>query len=103
MRSYLSIIEDQANSACARGWHVPLLFAYNADMPSSSLPSVSSQAIRRDLSERNLHRAGRYEHESTYGAVPSVIYREANGTHGNFLQASYRSICADPEWRKRLE
>jgi hypothetical protein len=76
-------------------------------MPPSSLPSASSQATRRDLSERNLHRAkryeDRYEYESTYGAVPSVIYQALNGTHANFLQASYRSICADPEWCKRLE
>ncbi len=43
------------------------------------------------------------EHESTYGAVPSVVYVEdEQGGHGNFLAASYRRIVADPEWKLRL-
>jgi hypothetical protein len=32
-----------------------------------------------------------------------VIYCDEEGKHGNFLPASYRAICARPEWRKRLE
>jgi len=49
-----------------------------------------------------MDRAAEHAHEETWGAVPSVIYREEEGNHGNFLPASYRSICARPEWKKRL-
>jgi hypothetical protein len=64
-----------------------------------------SDPLRRELSRRNLDRASKYgyEHEATYGEVPSILYRASNGAHGNFLLASYRSICADPQWHKRLD
>lgn len=64
----------------------------------------SAAGLRRELSARNLARAERLPHEATYGTVPSVVYEEdAEGRHGNFLTASYRGICADPQWRLRLE
>ena len=66
------------------------------------MAGFSSADLRRELSRRNLQRASGQEHETTYGTVPSVIYREEDGTHGNFLRASYEAICAHPEWRKRL-
>jgi hypothetical protein len=31
------------------------------------------------------------------------VYRDLNGQHGNFISASYRRICASPEWRLRLK
>jgi hypothetical protein len=63
----------------------------------------SAAALRRELSARNLARAEQHLHEATYGTVPSVVYAEnADGSHGNFLAASYRRICADPHWRLRL-
>jgi len=63
----------------------------------------SAAALRRELSARNLARAEQHLHEATYGSVPSVVYaEETDGTHGNFLPASYRRICADPHWRLRL-
>jgi hypothetical protein len=63
----------------------------------------SSSALRRDLSQRNIARAKEYPHELSFGDIPSVIYHEEDRQHGNFLTASYRSICANPEWRKRLK
>jgi hypothetical protein len=60
-------------------------------------------ALRRELSSRNVARAARYESEQTCGEVPSVVYQELDGLHGNFHPSSYRSISADPEWRRRLE
>ncbi len=65
---------------------------------------MSAVDLRRDLSARNLVRAERLSHETTYGSAPSVIYAEdsAGAGHGNFLTASYRRICADAEWRRRL-
>ena len=64
---------------------------------------LSSAQLRRELGARNLERAQRIVHESTYGAVPSVLYQEVNGEHGNFLPASYRRICASPDWSRRLK
>src|SRR5712675_56504 len=64
---------------------------------------ISSSALRRDLSNRNIDRARHHEHEISYGVIPSVLYRKEEGdTHGNFFPASYRSICAHPDWPKRL-
>ena len=42
-------------------------------------------------------------HELTAGETPSVIFgRNENRQHGNFYPASYRNICARPEWARRL-
>jgi hypothetical protein len=68
-----------------------------------AVPPLSSNALRRDLSQRNGERARAYEHELSYGETPSVIYCEQQGTHGNFIPASYRAICRHPVWRARLE
>lgn len=67
------------------------------------MPALTSNALRRDLSRRNGERARGYEHELSYGPIPSVIYKEHEGGHGNFIPASYRTICRHPEWRRRLE
>ncbi len=66
---------------------------------------ISSAALRRELSARNLRFAEQLVHESTYGSVPCVIYAgDANGAeHGNFLGAAYRRIMADHDWCKRLK
>lgn len=63
---------------------------------------VSSAELRRELSSRNLLLAEAVPHESTIGEVPSILYRDLDGQHGNFIPASYRRICASPEWRLRL-
>ena len=60
--------------------------------------------LRSNLAARNLARiiTSRIPHELTRGAMPSVIYSPGSGTHGNFLDASYRRICANPAWAARL-
>jgi len=67
------------------------------------MTGFSSADLRRELSRRNCERARELEHEQTYGEIPSVIYREEDGRHGNFLGASYRAICSHPEWQRRLK
>lgn len=62
----------------------------------------TSSDLRRDLSERNSKRAFKRKHELSYGSVPSVIYQEEEAGHGNFIDASYKAICARPEWQRRL-
>lgn len=70
---------------------------------AASHTSISSNDLRRDISRRNIDRASYCEHELSYGTLPSVVYQEADGSHGNFHPSSYRAICANPEWRRRLE
>jgi hypothetical protein len=64
---------------------------------------LSSAQLRRELGARNLERAQAIVHEATYGSIPSVLYQDVNGEHGNFLPASYRRICASPDWSRRLK
>lgn len=71
---------------------------------AAPIPRRTGSALRRELSARNLQRASAFEHETTWGEVPSVVYAEAeDGSHGNFFPASYRRILAHPEWCLRLE
>lgn len=70
---------------------------------STSANTLSSPQLRRELSERNLVLAQGVPHETTFGTVPSILYQESHGNHGNFLPASYRRICASPEWSRRLK
>jgi hypothetical protein len=43
-------------------------------------------------------------HEITASETPSVIFgRSENHGHGNFYPASYRNICANPEWAQACE
>jgi restriction endonuclease-like protein len=61
--------------------------------------------LRRELSTRNQQIAAMNGalHELTAGDMPSVIFgRNENRQHGNFYAASYRNICANPEWARRL-
>jgi hypothetical protein len=68
------------------------------------MDALSSSALRREISARNLERAaGGHEHEMTYGEVASVIYSGDEAAHGNFYAASYRAIVKRPEWARRLE
>jgi len=66
---------------------------------------LSAEALRRELSVRNLLRAQEgHVHEQTFGTTPSVLYAPGEqGSHGNFLAASYKRILADPDWSARLE
>jgi hypothetical protein len=64
---------------------------------------LSAAQLRQEISARNVVRGKDFEHELSWGASASVIYREAEaGGHGNFLPPAYARIMADPEWRRRL-
>lgn len=69
------------------------------------MPLTAAQ-LRRDLSARNLDRAGQHPHELTASQTPSVVYtpnpEPDAAAHGNFLPSSYRRILADPAWSARL-
>lgn len=71
----------------------PTLFPYAAN-------------LRREMTDRNIRRAldNRHAHEVSMGKVPAVLYREdENGSHGNFLPATFRQIKGVPNWARRLD
>jgi len=64
---------------------------------------LSAKGLRLEVNARNVIRGEVFAHEVTFGTSPNVIYfGDEKGTHGNFLAASYRRICADAAWSKRL-
>ncbi len=65
--------------------------------------SRNAAQLRREISARNLALASGLAHETTYGSLESVLYREEDGVHGNFFPAAYRRILARPDWARRLD
>lgn len=63
---------------------------------------LTAGQLRRDISARNLTRIGEEEREVSWGPSASVLYRETEGGHGNFVAASWRRIQAKEAWRQRL-
>jgi len=64
-----------------------------------------AEALRRELSVRGqeIAVATGSLHELTTAETPSVTFgRTENHQHGNFYPASYRNICANAEWVRRL-
>lgn len=64
---------------------------------------MSSLQLRWEVSARSLSLCDGAVYESTCGDIPSVLYKGSNGQHSNFIPASYRRICASPEWSRRLK
>ena len=65
-------------------------------------PRSSATPLRQHLSARALARIieSRVPHELTRGS--SVIFAPEAATHGNFIDASYRRVLANPLWAARL-
>ena len=75
--------------------------------PRTGARSFAS-ALRNDVSRRNLPRVRPAADELTRGKQPGIIFAPilapaGRGSHGNFLNASYRRILANPAWVRRLE
>ena len=65
---------------------------------------MSGSRLRGELSARGhaFAAANGLAFESTLSRVPSVIFGADARRHGNFHPASYRNICANPAWARRL-
>jgi Restriction Endonuclease associating with ARP len=76
-------------------------------MRRKAFVSAYAAQLRQELAARNAAYATSrgFPHVSSYGSVPVVVYEPcANGEkHGNFLEASYRAILRNPEWKHRLD
>jgi len=69
------------------------------------IPVSSAFALRHELNARARQLAieSGSAHDTTAAEFPSVIFsRTRNHEHGNFHPTSYRNICADPAWSRRL-
>jgi hypothetical protein len=62
-------------------------------------PRSLASPLRHDLLTRN--RTTPHPHELTLSS--SIIYTPNPTTHGNFIDASYRRILANPAWKARLK
>lgn len=70
-----------------------------------SVAPMSANGLRTELSLRGLQFAAAHNllHERTDGQTPGILFgQNTDGHHGNFHPLSYRTICANPEWSKRL-
>jgi hypothetical protein len=66
-----------------------------------------SAALRNELRARNFAFAKRYglAHRESYGTAPVIVYEPFGEPerHGNFFDATYSALPANPNWAKRLE
>jgi hypothetical protein len=83
-------------------WSEEELRDIEPEPPTRTGPKSSATPLRRHLSARVLARLieSRVPHELTRGS--SVIYAPDASRHGNFIDASYRRILANPAWAARL-
>jgi hypothetical protein len=62
--------------------------------------------LRLELAQRaRIYAAARAApYSESYGEPSVVCFRTfGDSAHGNFLAASYKAICGNPEWRRRLQ
>jgi len=83
-------------------WSEEELRDIEPEPPIKTGPKSSATPLRQYLSARALARTidSRVTHELTRGS--SVIFAPVTATHGNFIDASYRRILANPAWVSRL-
>jgi hypothetical protein len=63
-----------------------------------------ASGLRAQVSQLGLEQGRRYELTRGFGQGSGVVFGPENDgfTHGNFVEASYRRILANPEWKRRL-
>lgn len=82
-------------------WSEEELRDIEPDPPARTGPRSRATPLRQVVTARALARLieSRTPHELTRS---SVIHAPGAGTHGNFIDAAYRRICANPAWAARL-
>lgn len=58
--------------------------------------------LRLELGARNRLYARNRAHVESYGDPPVIIYAPEGERHGNFFDAAYQAILAQPHWAKRF-
>jgi hypothetical protein len=59
--------------------------------------------LRQQLGARNRLWAQERAHVESYGNPPVIVYAPEEIRHGNFFDASYSAITANPDWLRRLD
>lgn len=59
--------------------------------------------LRLELGIRNRRHARGRPHVESYGHPPVVVYPPQDGVHGNFFDAAYAAIEANPDWMRRFD
>ena len=67
------------------------------------LPGLYAAQLRQELTFRSRIYARGRAHVQSYGSAPVVVYEPENGLHGNFFDATYAAIAANPEWMRRFD
>ncbi len=52
---------------------------------------------------RNRGHARGHRHVESYGSAPVIVYEPEGGRHGNFFDAAYAAIAANPDWMRRFD
>jgi len=60
-------------------------------------------SLRAELAARNRIYARGHAHAESYGSAPVIVYEPEDGRHGNFFDAAYAAILADPKWMRRFD
>ncbi len=67
------------------------------------LPGLYAAQLRQELALRShIYSRGR-AHVESYGSAPVIVYEPENGRHGNFFDAAYTAIAANPDWLRRFD
>lgn len=72
-------------------------------------PSVTTDSnwypahLKRELGARNRFWARSRSHVESYGDPPVIVYVPEGSRHGNFFDASYAAISANPDWHRRFD
>src|ERR1700677_1625841 len=59
--------------------------------------------LRSELTLRNRDYARGRAHVESYGSTPVIVYEPEDGRHGNFFDAAYSAIAANPDWMRRFD
>lgn len=59
--------------------------------------------LRHELGLRNRRYAPGRAHVESYGSPPVIVYAPESGRHGNFFDAAYAALVAQPEWMRRFD
>lgn len=83
-------------------WSEEELRDIEPEQPTRIGPKSSAATLRAQIALCNSTYCTSHPHELSRGATPVVIYTPNGDRHGNFFDASYRAILANPAWSVRL-
>ena len=69
----------------------------------AALAAFYATQLRHELIARNRVYARGRAHVESYGAAPVIVYEPDGARHGNFCDAAYAAIVANPDWMRRFD